>query len=120
MENVNDVVCLSFLSNEGDTDIFTTMKMIQFNLHLFFCDRKYFHCGLKNYHNLKHQVTDNLSLDFFFDVMNKNHSTVPVLTTKTMVISMEIFLVYMGFFFQCGGIMIVLIKSPFNQMHTQK
>ena len=28
LEKVNDVVCLSFLYNEGDTDIFTTITMM--------------------------------------------------------------------------------------------
>ena len=40
--------------------------------------------------------------------MDKNFVIVPVLTTETLVLSMEMFLVNMGIF-QSGGINIVLI-----------
>ena len=50
--------------------------------------------------------------------MNKNYAIDPVLTTNTMVSSMEIFLVDMGKVFQSGGINMVLIKSQLNWIHT--
>ena len=61
-ENVNDVVCLSFLSNEGytyilynnDNDTIETLVSFVVTEDKTIVDKK------KN-HNLKHQVADNLS-----------------------------------------------------------
>ena len=53
------------------------------------------------------------------DLVNKNYVIVPVLTTKTMVSSMVIFLVDMVNGFQSGGINIVLINHSPNCIRTQ-
>ena len=65
MGNVNDVVCLSFLSNEGNTDIFYDNEndtIETFNLFSVMEDKTI--VDQKNYYNLKHQVVDNLSKGF--------------------------------------------------------
>ena len=61
LENVNDVVCLSLLSNTSDIEIFydndndTIEKLIYFAVME---DKTIIN---NNYYNLKHQVADNIS-----------------------------------------------------------
>ena len=120
MEDVNDVVSLQFLSNEGDTEIFYDNDNDAIESFIYFAvmeDKTIMDQKIIIISNIKPQTI--FPKNFVVGSHDTNYATIPVLTTNTMVPSIEIFLVGMGKVFQSGGIKIVLIKSLFNRIHTQ-
>ena len=119
MENVNYVVCLSFLYIEGDTDVFYNNESDTIETSIYFAVMED-----KTIVDQKYAIISNIKLQIIFP----KHSVVRYHEYKLRYcyctcnihngFSMEIFLVDMGKVFQSGGIKIVLIKPTFNQLNT--
>ena len=119
LENVNDVVCLLFLSNEGDTDIFydndndTIKTLISFAAME---DKTIVDQKIIIISNIKSQIifpkhfvvgSHEYKLRYCSCTYNEHNGS----------FNGNIFSRH-GESFQSGGMKIVLIKSPFNRIHT--
>ena len=120
LENVNYVVCLSFLSNEGDTYVFYENDNDKIEAFIYFSVTEY-----KTIMDQKIIIISNIKLQIIFS----NHFIVgyheyelrycSCTYNKHNGFSLEIFLVDMGNVFQSDGVKIFFIYSMLNRIHIQ-